>query len=709
MPKALSPDAMRALVSKLDEEQTAALTSLIQLLNNSVSDSSMSSGSIKASAFTVIKGWFEGFDESVVSHIQRVPEMIAGIGRGLASIFDGRDISGSVIFLALLVLVIAAGIAAERLFNRGAAHWRDLIQKTKPATLSEALKTLSLRAVVELGGVIAFAVAALVATRLLYSDPADEFLVSSFVLRAILIVRVAGAVLHFVLAPHRADLRLASTDDWTARFVYKNLVLLAGVAGVGLFLVSVMQREEILVTGTLRFWVSLFIHAWIIFMTWKARRGLAAIIKGEEENLTTGLERMAAWWPAISMVIVAFNWFLIQFVSSTGYQGLTPARGALALALIVMAPFLDTMVRGISAHLVPPMEGEGPIAEEAHRETRFCYVRMGRVILVAFLIVMIGKLWGVSLHDLAKAGLGAKIAANAVAFLLVLAIGYMAWEATNLWINRRLAREIPEGGAEQEGGEPGGAGQSRMATVLPILRITLQFTIVIIAALLALSHLGVNITPLLAGAGVLGLAIGFGSQTLVKDVVSGVFFLLDDAFRRGEYIDIGGTDGTVEKISVRSLQLRSARGPVHIVPYGSISKLTNMSRDWVIMKLKFTVPFDTDLDKVRKIFKKIGQELQEVPEYAEQLLSPFKSQGAADVTDVGIVVRGKFTTKPGGQFAIRKEVYSRVQKAFEENGIAFARKEVWVQMSGQEEGTNLTADQKKAIAAAASQAAEPTT
>jgi small-conductance mechanosensitive channel len=131
--------------------------------------------------------------------------------------------------------------------------------------------------------------------------------------------------------------------------------------------------------------------------------------------------------------------------------------------------------------------------------------------------------------------------------------------------------------------------------------------------------------------------------------VSGVFFLLDDAFRVGEFVEIGTTMGIVEKISVRSLQLRSALGPVHIIPYGSMLQLTNNSRDWVTMKLIFTVPFDTDLEKVRKIFKKIDQDIEEIPEHAEVLINPFKSQGAADVTDVGIVVRGKFTTIPGGQ------------------------------------------------------------
>jgi len=227
--------------------------------------------------------------------------------------------------------------------------------------------------------------------------------------------------------------------------------------------------------------------------------------------------------------------------------------------------------------------------------------------------------------------------------------------------------------------------------------------------LLALSQLGVNITPLLAGAGVLGLAIGFGAQTLVKDVVSGVFFLLDDAFRVGEFITVGTTNGVVSKISVRSLQLRQDTGQLHIIPYGSMSQLTNNSRDWVTMKLRFTVPFDTDQEKVRKLFKKIGQEMMEVPELAEVLINPFKSQGAAEVSDVGIVIRGKFSTVPGGQFLIRKEVFSRVQKAFEANGIEFARKEVRVHLSDGEKVDNLSENQKKAISAAASQESDAPT
>jgi small-conductance mechanosensitive channel len=164
--------------------------------------------------------------------------------------------------------------------------------------------------------------------------------------------------------------------------------------------------------------------------------------------------------------------------------------------------------------------------------------------------------------------------------------------------------------------------------------------------------------------------------------------------------------GAVEKISLRSMQLRHHRGNVHTIPYGSIEKVTNFSRDWVIMKLMFTVPFDTDPNKVKKIFKKIGAEMLEDPLYKDDFLQPFKSQGVFQFDDVGIVMRGKFMAKPGTQFTIRKEIYNRVQDAFKENGIEFARREVRVAAPKAEDLEDLSEDQKETVAAAASAALE---
>ena len=707
-PRPLGPTAMESLVSKMSPEQTQALAGLMVLLDESLSMSKVSTLDSKQTALEVIQQWITGFIDASIANTVGFPQAIQNAVSKLSSLFSGKTPGQVMLFFLYVALAIGIGALAEKIFDKIAAPKRILIGQQSSDSLLGTLKTLSTRILLDIGDVIVFGVVSIIAVKFLFGDANVKFIVSSFIINAILIARFISAILRFTLAPQRADLRLVSTDDWTAKLIYGGFVKLAIAVGMALFLVNISVNAGFADPEPLRFWFSLIAHVWVIYITWKAREGLTSIILGDEEVHTEGLERMAAWWPPICMVIVAFNWLLIQFIVSTGNDTLTPERGAMAVLMIVMLPFFDTIVRGISGHLIPEMGGSGATAEKAQLETRFCYVRIGRVVVIALVVLLIGKLWGISFRNLAEAGMGAQIASQGVGFLLILAVGYMGWEITNLTINRKLACEMDAMGIDKdhEGGEGGGAGLTRMATILPIMRMTLQVTIIILTILLALSQLGINITPLLAGAGVLGLAIGFGAQTLVKDIVSGVFFLLDDAFRAGEYVNVGGTEGTVEKISIRSLQLRGVTGPVHVVPYGSISKLTNMSRDWVIMKLKFTIPFDTDIEKVRKLFKKIGQEMMEIPELAEKFLSPFKGQGAADVTDVGIVVRGKFTTRPGDQWEIRKQVYNRVQKAFEENGIEFARKEVRVTMPDDIDSKHLSEEQKNSIKAVASEAAE---
>jgi len=702
VPPALGPEAMTNLVSNLDTEQTNALVKLMELLNVSAENAPDTVTAEQAHMMDTLQMWLSGFGETLVSHLSNLPAMVSGMGEALAGVFSGRGLGGSLLFLGLLALVAGIAMAAEWLLNRTLPQRHNLVKDDSPDSLLGTLKVLSIRALIQAVDIVVFALAFVIAARIIFPEMDDRAIVLA-VLKAVLIIRFSAAVLLFVLAPRRADLRLVSTDAQTAQFLYRHLVIVVTIVGVGFFIVGLMVRGGIDGVPTLRFMVGLLIVLWVMLTTWRARNGLTSIIIGEEENLTPGLEKMASWWPRISIVIVGLVWLIIQFVISTGSGVITPARASLALALIVVLPFIDTMVRGISGHLVPAMEGSGPVAEKAYEESRHSYVRIGRIFLFAAIIMLLAKLLGFNLRELATSGLGTEIASHAVGFLLILAGGYIAYEVTNLWINRRLARELPD---EGDDAEEGGSGMTRMATILPIMSMTLHATIIVLTVLLALGQLGVNITPLLAGAGVLGLAIGFGAQTLVKDVVSGVFFLLDDAFRMGEYIDVGGMPGTVQKISIRSMHLRDAKGPIHIVPYGSISKLTNMSRDWVIMKLKFVVPFDTDIEKVRKLFKKIGQKILAESEYREDILAPFKSQGPAEVNDVGIVIRGKFTTKPGGQWMIRREVYTEVQKAFKENGIEFARKEVRVQIPDSEEDARLSTEQKTAIAGAASEGAE---
>ncbi|MGS4887030.1 mechanosensitive ion channel family protein [Roseibium sp. MB-4] len=705
LPPALQQESMEKLASDLDPDQVNALADLVTLLQegadakNASTDASAEGGSF----IEQLQSAVGAFGAMIAGHFQNLPALVTGIVSGIGALFAG-SVAGPVhILLGSIALLLVTGYAAEFLFNRLVIKKREQIQSQEPDSLFQTIKTVSTRAGLDLGGLIIFAIVVMIVGRMAIFDPITRSFAFQAVFWIVLLPRAIAALLRFALAPQRSELRLVSANDTTAKSLYRSFTSLFAFVGVSFFVRNVMLATGADVGETYRFFIGFGVNAWLVAVLWKSRHGLTNIILGDDEEPTSGLERMARFWPYFSMAFIVFNWLLVQITSSMGIDALTAGRSLGVIALVVFAPFLDTMVRGIVSHIVPPMQGEGPVAEAAHMQTRHSYVRIARVALLAFLILTVGRIYGLNLLALGGDG-GSDVARNSVIFLLILAAGYLAWEITNLWVSRQLAKDSPPQAAQDEESEMGGAGKSRLATILPLVRIVLQVTIVTLTVLLGLSQLGVNITPLLAGAGVVGLAVGFGAQTLVSDVVAGIFFLMDDAFRMGEFINTGGAQGTIEKISIRSMQLRGTKGAVHVVPYGQISNLTNLSRDWVIMKLKFTIPFDTDQEKVRKIFKKIGQEIMEMDEYKDDMLAPFKGQGVADVDDVGIVVRGKFTTKPGKQFGVRREIYKRVQKAFEENGIQFARKEVRVQLP---ENAKLDDSEKEAVAAAAAEAAAP--
>ncbi len=219
---------------------------------------------------------------------------------------------------------------------------------------------------------------------------------------------------------------------------------------------------------------------------------------------------------------------------------------------------------------------------------------------------------------------------------------------------------------------------TRLATVLPVLRGVVLGAVLGLTALVVLSRLGVDIGPLLAGFGILGLAISFGSQALVRDIVSGLFFMLEDAFRVGEYVDTGRLKGTVEKISLRSIQLRHQSGQIHTVPFGQISSLTNASRDRATVKFNVRHDHSADIEQARKAIKKTGLALLEDPEFGPHFIAPLKMQGVADITDSAIVIRLKFTGKPNQASMLQREALKRVYRAMNEAHIPFASNAVTV-------------------------------
>lgn len=286
--------------------------------------------------------------------------------------------------------------------------------------------------------------------------------------------------------------------------------------------------------------------------------------------------------------------------------------------------------------------------------------------------------------------------------IIIIFVGYVVYHAFRIWIDTKIAEEVGDAPEEGEMGDEGSADSSasRLATLLPLFRNFILIVVVVTIALIVLMEIGVNVGPLFAGAGIVGVAVGFGSQALVRDIFAGAFFLFDDAFRKGEYLDVGGVKGTVEKISVRSFQLRHHLGALHTIPFGELQVMTNYSRDWVIMKLPLRVTYDTDVEKVRKLIKNLGVKLLDDPVIGANFIAPLKSQGVIEMQDSAMIIRVKFMTKPGDQWLVRKRVYEDIRELFEQEGIKFAHREVTVRLAdGKVE--DLTNEQKRKVAAAA--------
>jgi small-conductance mechanosensitive channel len=296
------------------------------------------------------------------------------------------------------------------------------------------------------------------------------------------------------------------------------------------------------------------------------------------------------------------------------------------------------------------------------------------------------NLWGLDLP------LGRRLVQSALSIFATLLLAYVVWAICRTIIDRKLEEDRPQSEQDTDDMEEGAEG-SRKGTLLTLLRKFILTLIAVVVILVTLNAVGINIGPLLAGAGILGLAIGFGSQALVRDILSGIFFLMDDAFRVGDYIEAAGTKGMVEHISLRSLKLRHPRGMVFTIPYGDMGSVQNFSRDYIITKLDVRVRYDANIDKIRKLIKRINIEMEKHEEIGPKLLSKIKSQGVREMDDSAMILRVKFKTKPGEQFVVRRELYRRIQESFREHGIEFAHRNVTVYLPPEVTGAATGEDQ----------------
>jgi small-conductance mechanosensitive channel len=210
-------------------------------------------------------------------------------------------------------------------------------------------------------------------------------------------------------------------------------------------------------------------------------------------------------------------------------------------------------------------------------------------------------------------------------------------------------------------GRPGGAIR-RVRTLLPMLRTALGIVLAIVVALTTLAELGINVAPLLAGAGVVGLAVGFGSQTLVRDVITGIFLLFEDAVAVGDTVTVGGLSGTVEQLSIRSIRLRALDGSIHIVPFSAVTTVTNQTRDFGYAVIDLPLDYAEDTDQAVRMLRAVGEEMRDDEAWAPQLLAPLEVMGVDRMGDAGVILRARVMTPPARRWAVGRELNRRIKQ-----------------------------------------------
>jgi len=599
--------------------------------------------------------------------------------------------------LAVTVLwFVSRWFVARRL-----AGLRRRIEEVNPGvSLPVKVGRLLVRAFFDVLAVACVALITLIPYLIIFNEPAKGRPVIFVWLAAMLIVEVVRLAARFVLAPDMGTIRFLPLRDDTARYLYRWIVRVAWVVAAGILassLVGMTRGSELvflLIVATTGFIVAAMVS---LLALWN-KRPVAEAIRRAASPRSLRFQLAGAWHVGVIVYAMGFWFFWVAALLVFGNHAmLTGVYSLLLVPTYLLVDWGFQRLVGFAAGLAEaPIDDMGveTVVEGVPNISRFQhFLSVGfRVLVLAGAVFLLLRIWGLNLA-FGRATVGAGID-----ILLTLVLAYIFWVFISNYIERRLkAKDEPD----QEHGEGGGGpGGDRFSTLLQLVKKFIFAAISVITVLIILSSLGVNIGPLIAGASVFGIAIGFGAQTLVKDIISGIFFLMDDAFRVGDYIIVGSAKGTVEGISVRSFKLRHHLGPLYTIPFGSIKEVQNMTRDWAVMKLQYLVPFDTDIHEIKTIIKKINKEIRAVPELNEFMLSDIKSQGVKAMEEYGMRMRVKFMTKPGGQFTLRKLVLAKMRKYFAEAGIEFAKPRVSVHIPERE---HLTSEEEAHAAAAASQ------
>ena len=482
----------------------------------------------------------------------------------------------------------------------------------------------------------------------------------------LLIVEIAA----IMLSPNQKLLRPISLNDTAAgylmRWIRRLTITAVGgyaIAEVGVLLGLSNPGHDAILGAT-----GLLMTAGIIAMVLRLRRPVRRALRapaGATGPIVRLRDGLAGIWHWLALLTVAMLWLGWAVDISVSGEEVATTIGSIVLVLVIAKLALMASLKLID-RLPAIGEQAGGSFPGLDERVRFYHPALatalrGTVHLLAVL-ALLQILGSGSLHWLWASQGGQRLLSGLLTLTVTVLAAVMVWELVNAAIQRHLNRLQQESQL---------ARSARLRTLLPMLRTSLLVVIGVVTVLMVLSEIGVNIAPLLAGAGIMGVAIGFGSQKLVQDLITGIFLLLENAIQVGDQINVAGVAGKVEGLSVRTIRLRAVDGALHIVPFSSVTSVTNNTKGVGNADVRATVDFGTDTDQVAEIMHSIVADMRAEPDFEAKITQDFTLWGVDKIDSSGVTVVGQVACTDSGRWSVQREINRRIKQRFDAAGIRF--------------------------------------
>ncbi|HEY3599678.1 MAG TPA: mechanosensitive ion channel domain-containing protein [Paraburkholderia sp.] len=543
--------------------------------------------------------------------------------------------------------------------RHAALHW----------TLLQRLPAAALQLLVRLLPLVVFVAAASVLMSILTDDgtPQDsalDTLIDLYVIcRAIVI---AGG---FFLQPDAPALRLIPMQDTSAVFAQRWIISIVSTVGLGAALVEIglaMGLSES-AHGVLAKLVALAGHLLLCAMILQCRKPVAALIRERSHGsrpLALLGDGFVDAWTGVAIFIVMALWFVWALDVQNGYKTLLRLGGA-SVAVLIGARVVSIVVFGALSRAFRADQDATRSLVNQHAYRYYPLLRSIVYLAISIVTVLVLlQVWHVDVWQFFVVGtIGHRLVSALVTICVAAFVALFVWEAVNVSVERRLSDWTSSGDTVRA---------ARLRTLLPMLRSALFVVIALVVVMTGLSELGVNTAPLLASASIFGVALGFGSQKLVQDFITGIFLLMENAMQVGDWVTLAGVSGTVEYLSIRTVRLRGGDGSLYTVPFSSVSTVNNTNRGLGNAAVKVNIAYGADLDLAIATLKEIGAALREDDQFKDGILSDFSFWGVDQVDGAALTLTGQIQCRDSARWPVQREVNRRIFEQFHARGIEIA-------------------------------------